>query len=254
MIDFGAGVLYGIQTHDVSGTAVSNPTPVQFGTLQEVSLDMSFENKKLYGNKQFPIAVGRGKGTIGLKAKMADIDGNMLANLFFGNSQSAGIKNVVNNFAAAVPATPGPYTVTIAPPNSGTFVKNLGVMNASTGLPLTRVASAPATGEYSVDEATGIYTFASADQGLGVLISYEYAKTGTVGSYGTISNQLMGYSPFFMVELSKSYQGKNLLFKFNRCTSSKLALPFKNEDFAMPDFEVDVMADDAGNIGTYAFS
>lgn len=254
MIDFGAGVLYGIQTHDVSGVVVSNPTPIQFGTLQEVSLDMSFENKKLYGNKQFPIAVGRGKGSISMKAKMADIDGAMLGNLFFGNGSAAGIKNVVNNFAAGIPATPGPYTITIAPPSSGTFVKNLGVMNASTGLPLTRVASAPETGQYSVDEATGIYTFAAADQAGSVLISYEYSATSTSAKYGTISNQLMGYSPFFMVELSKSYQGKSLLLKFNRCTSAKLALPFKNEDFAMPDFEIDAMADDAGNIGTWAQS
>lgn len=248
MIQFGAGVLFGVQTHDVNGTAVANPTPVQFGTLQEVGLDMSFENKKLYGNKQFPIAVGRGKGSISMKAKMADIDGAMLANLFFGNGASAGIKSTVNNYAAAIPTTP--YQIVVTPPNSGSFVTDLGVINASTGLPMTRVASAPATGQYSV--SAGTYTFAAADTGLGVLISYEYSATSTSAKYGSISNQLMGYSPFFMCELSNSYQGKSLLLKFNRCTSSKLALPFKNEDFMMPDFEFEAMADDAGNIGTWA--
>ena len=60
MIQFGAGSLFAIPTHDANGAAITTPTPIQFGTLQEVGLDASFDSKKLYGNKQFPIAVARG--------------------------------------------------------------------------------------------------------------------------------------------------------------------------------------------------
>ena len=63
---FGAGVLYATQLTDASGNALAaNVTsPVKFGVLQEVSLDVSFDTKMLYGNQQFPIAVGRGKGKV----------------------------------------------------------------------------------------------------------------------------------------------------------------------------------------------
>ncbi|MFH4180992.1 hypothetical protein WDA55_23325, partial [Acinetobacter baumannii] len=59
---------------------------------------------------------------------------------------------------------PAGGTVTPVVPNSGTFVKDLGVTDAI-AIPLKRVASAPATGQYSVDAATGAYTFAAADVG-----------------------------------------------------------------------------------------
>ncbi len=252
MIQFGAGYLYGVPTHDQTGAAIANPTPIQFGTMQEVGVDMSFDAKKLYGAKQFPVAVARGKGSLSFKAKVADIDGNVLSGLFFGHTPTAGIKATVNNFAAAIPASP--YTVTVTPPSTGTYVTDLGVIDASTGLAMKRVASAPATGQYSVNTSTGAYTFAAADTGKGVLISYEYSATSTTALSGAISNQLMGYSPFFSVTMNNSYQGKVLTLKFNRCMSSKFSLPFKNEDFTVPDFEFEAMADDAGNIGYWAMS
>lgn len=250
-IQFGAGALFGVQTHDASGAAVSNPTPVQFGTLQEIGFDMSFDAKKLYGAKQFPIAVGRGKGNLSFKAKMADIDGRVLSDLVFGQASSAGIKSTVNNFAAAVPAST-PWTITISPPGSGTFAADLGVIDATTGAPLTRVATAPTAGQYSVSVGTGVYTFASADANKAILISYEYTATSTSAKYGLITNQYMGYSPFFSAVLNNSYQGKSITLHFNRCMSSKFSMPFKNEDFAVPDFEFEAMADDAGNIGYWA--
>lgn len=249
-IQFGVGALYTTQLQDAAGNAIANPTPIQFATLQEVGVDMSFDAKTLYGQKQFPLAVGRGKGKIACKAKLADIDGRVLSDLVFGQSSSAGIRMTVNNFAAAIPATP--FQVTIAPPNAGTYTEDLGVIDAGTGLPMKRVASAPATGEYSVTVATGVYTFASADTGKAILISYAYSATSTTAKYGKFSNQFMGYAPFFSVTLQNDYAGSSLMLKFNRCMSSKFSFPFKNEDFTMPDFEFEVMADAAGDIGTWA--
>ena len=72
--------------------------------------------------------------------------------------------------AWTVPGTP--YQVTAQAP-FGDFVVDTGVTYAATGAALTKVASAPATGQYAVD-TTGKYTFAAGDAGQGVLINYGY--------------------------------------------------------------------------------
>lgn len=246
MISFGAGKLLCVPLTDQTGTAVSNPTPVQLGVLQDVAVDLSFEMKMLYGEKQFPVAVGRGKGKLGFKAKIGRIDGKVLGSLFLGQTGAATQKAAVVDFAATIPTTP--FQVTITPPSSGTFVADLGVYFVATGVQLTRVASSPATGQYSVNAGTGVYTFAAADTGLGVLINYEYTAAAGGESFA-MSNQLMGYAPQFSALLYAPYQGKKLVMKLNACISSKLSLPFKNDDFTVPDFDADAFADSAGNLG-----
>ena len=81
----------------------------------------------------------------------------------------------------SVPVTPGPYTLTtdtFAQPY-GAWASDGGVSYAN-GTPLTKIASGvPTVGQYSVgapDTTTLIatYTFAAADQGAAILISYSY--------------------------------------------------------------------------------
>lgn len=247
MINFGSGKIIAVPTNLADGTAIANPTPVVLGTMQEVSLDLSVETKPLYGAKRYPIAVGQGKGKTEIKAKYAEIDGAILGSLFFGKASAAGIKAAVFDSAATIPATPGPYTLTVAPPSSGTFVSDLGVFDATAGTQFTRVASAPATGQYSVTSG-GVYTFASADQGKAVKISYEYS-TSSGGQVWTMTNEVMGYTPSFTLLLQNSFDGKNLVCKLNRAVSGKLSLPFKADDFAVYDFEAEAFADAAGNLG-----
>jgi hypothetical protein len=83
MFEFGAGTLWGFP---VGGNTAANPTPMKFGTLQDVSLDISGDVKQLYGQKQFPEAVARGKCKITGKSKFAAINGKMLNDLFFGQT------------------------------------------------------------------------------------------------------------------------------------------------------------------------
>lgn len=246
MINFGAGKIIAVPTNLADGTAIANPTPVVLGTMQDISLDLSVEIKSLYGSKRYPIAIGQGKGKTEIKAKYAEIDGGILGSLFFGKASTAGIKAAVFDFAATIPATP--FQLTIAPPSSGTFVTDLGVINADTGVQLTRVASSPATGEYSVNTGTGVYTFATADEGDDIQISYEYSAASG-GKIWTITNESMGYTPSFTLLLQNSYDGKTLVCKLNRAVSGKLALPLKSDDFAIYDFEAEAFADAAGNIG-----
>lgn len=246
MINFGAGKLIAVPTNLADGTPIANPTPVILGTMQDISLDLSVELKTLYGSKRYPIAVGQGKGKTEIKAKYAEIDGGILGSLFFGKAAAAGIKAAVFDSAGTIPTTP--FQLTMAPPSSGTFVADLGVEFATTGVQLTRVASAPAAGQYSVNVATGVYTFAAADTGKAVRVSYEYSAA-TGGQVWTMTNETMGYTPSFTLLLQNGYDGKNLVCKLNRCVSGKLSLPLKSDDFAIYDFDAEAFADSAGSLG-----
>lgn len=247
MISFGAGKLIAVPTNLADGTAIANPTPVVLGILQEVSLDISVDTKTLYGANMYPVAVAQGKAKIGIKAKYADISGGVMGGLYFGQNATNSIKDMALDVAGTIPSTP--FTVTPTVPASGTYVADLGVFDATTGAQYTRVASAPATGQYSVNTTTGVYTFAAADTTKTVTFNFEYSATSTTAQLFTINNRQMGYTPSFSVMLKGSYDGKDIIAKFYRGVSSKLSMPFKNEDFSVPDFEADFFANSAGNVG-----
>jgi len=247
---FGAGVLIGTPLTDSTGTAIANPTPVEFGKLQEVSLDISFENKPLYGSNQFPVAVGRGKGKVSGKAKAAQLNGALLNSVVFGQTVSSGIlSDVYDTTGAAIPGTP--YQITPSVPGSGTWARDLGVKD-SNGVPMTRVASAPATGQYSV--AAGVYTFASADTTKTVFISYQYTATSTTAKKSTVQNVLMGYAPSFSADLYFPYSGKTLAIYLRNAISTKLTLASKLDDFLLPEFDFEGFADSSGNVFDWAVS
>ena len=246
MINFGAGKLIAVPTNLADGTAIANPTPVILGTMQDIALDLSTEIKTLYGSKRYPIAVGQGKGKTEIKAKYAEIDGAILGSLFFGKAATTGIKSAVFDAASTIPTTP--FQVTIAPPNSGTFVADLGVIFSATGVQLTRVASAPAVSQYSLNAATGVYTFNTADSAKAVAISYEYTAAAG-GQVWAMTNDIMGYTPSFSMLLQNTFNGKSLVVKLNRCVSGKLSLPLKSDDFAIYDFEASAFADSANSLG-----
>jgi hypothetical protein len=165
---------------------------------------------QLYGQKQFPEAVARGKCKITGKAKFAYINGKQLNDIFFGQTLGVGMKQISLDEAATIPATP--FQVTVA--NAANYVNDVrgdqGVRyttGAKAGQPLTKVASSPAAGQYSVNTATGVYTFAAADTGSAVIISYLF----TVAASGTqlnITNQLMGFAPTVQISSQRDLQRK----------------------------------------------
>lgn len=247
---FGSGILWGTPTADANGNAIANPTPVKFGVLQECSVDISFDTKTLHGQNQFPVAVGRGKGKISGSAKFAQVNGAMINSLFFGQTLSSGIVSDYNDTTGnVIPTTP--FTITPTVPSSGTWSTDLGVINSS-GVPMTRVASAPTTGQYSV--AAGVYTFAAADTGQTVFINYQYTATSTTAKKSTVINLPMGYAPTFRIDLYTPYQGKSMILTLPSCIASKLALATKQDDFVIPDFGFEAFADAAGNVMTWATS
>jgi hypothetical protein len=245
---FGAGTIFARQLTDASGNAIVNPTPVKLGVMQEVSIDASFDVKPLYGQNQFPVAMGRGKGKLTGKAKVAQINGGLLNGIIFGQTLATGLVAVFNTTSPSTVAA----NVTITPPGTGVFQKDLGVIDAS-AIAYTRVASAPTTGQYSVNEATGAYTFAAADVGKQVLINYSYTAT-TGGNKSSVANLPMGYAPTFSLDLALNYNGKNGAIQLGNCTSDKLTIATKLDDFTVPEFSFQAFADASGNVMTYSFT
>ena len=242
MYSFGSGVLIGTRT-DIVGA-----TPVNFGLVQEVTIEEAASVKELYGQFQHPIAIARGTIKTTGKAKVARISGLAFASLFYGVTPVAG--QVATAFAeAAVVGVSAPYSAT--PANSAAFGDDAGVVYAATGLPLIKVASTPAVGQYAL--SAGVYSFASGDAGKAVLLTYTYAITGS-GQKFAVTNQLTGTTPTFQAQFFTTFQGQAVSLKLNMCTSSKLSFQTKLEDFVVPEFDFSCFADSTGTVMTWSFA
>ena len=244
---FGAGKIFATPMQDIYGNPITNGTPVEVGVLQTTSVDISYDLKELYGRGQFAVDAARGKGSIKCKSTMGRINGALLNSIFFGGVVTeGGITAIAQTINGEVIPSQTP-TLTPTVPNTGTFVKDLGVTDGK-AIPLKRVASAPVAGQYSVNETTGAYTFASADAGKTVFISFKYSATVAGAKSGIVNNLDMGYTPEFAVDLMRDYKGKFMNMEFYRCTSGKLAFSSKQDDYDLPEFEWQPMADDLNRV------
>lgn len=235
---FGTGQLFAVP--DGGGN------PLRMGALQDVSVEFSADIKTLHGQSQFPLAVARGKSKVEGKIGTANIDVQAYNEIYFGQPQgvTAGTTRQAINEAASIPASPGPYTVTVA--NSANFYLDLGVMDVTTGAPYKQVSSAPAAGQYTV--AAGVYTFNASDAEKGILINYLYQDT-TAGGTLELTNQLMGLAPYFQLVASQFFDSKVFTLVLYKVTAEKLSLPFKQDDFLIPEMGFQAQANDAGSIG-----
>lgn len=230
---FGSGELWAIGQND--------PTPIKFGTLQNVQVDYNSNVVELHGAKQLPVAVGRGKMKVSGKAQFASIDARVMSNLFFGVASTTGKNRVASNEVGTV------ATAKITVANAATFVLDLGVVDKLTGTPLKRVTGTPAVGEYSV--AAGVYTFDATANGKDMYIDYEYSVTGS-GNTIVLTNQNLGEQPVFKLVLRSSYNNKQTVITFNRCVATSYTFQTQQENFTIPDFAFSAFTDDADELGT----
>lgn len=239
---FGAGDVYAL---------VQGLTPVKFGVLQDIEIDISGAVAELYGQYQFPVAAARGKGKISGKAKMGQFDVNLFNSIYYGGAISQGTYNKeVTNEAHTAGASAPTTTATL----SSGGITDLGVYYSATGVQLTySTAAAPTIGNYAVVPATGVYTVSTAEaSSTPFLLNYAYPET--TGNQLVVSNQLMGIQPVFelrMYEGFTDFAGRtNFDIKLNRCISTKMNFPFKNSDFMVADFEFSAFADSTGGLFT----
>ena len=249
MFVFGSGVLIGTQLN------VPNPTPINFGLIQKVSVDTSVSVKELYGQYAFPVAVGSGTRKVTCKASLARFSAQALGRLLVQPDAGFGFDDLAFAEVHTIPGT-GPFTITVA--NDAHFVADQGVTYAANGLPLVCVASSPATGQYTVNQTTGVYTFAPAITGVSVLITYTYTaikshvdelseprdRQPSVGPTSTFTATLFSTDPTTNAQFSVT---------LNQCVASKFSFDTNIEDFAKPDFEFQAFANAAGQVMTFNF-
>jgi len=239
---FGAGYLFGIP----SG---ANPTPVMFGAVQDTAVDFSFDLKALYGQSQFALEQARGKGKIDIKAAVGRFDPNLFNQIYFGQTTSVG--EVLNSISESAAIPGSPYQVTAA--NGASFKTDLGVYSITLGRFLTRVAAAPATGQYAVNTTTGVYTFAAADTGGLIKLNYTYSSASTGTTIAGV-NTLIGSGPIFSLQLVNQFKGKSISLTFPAVQASKLGLPLKLDDFSLPSLDMSAQDDGTGNVFSWTMT
>lgn len=235
---FGTGQLYAMP--------VGGGNPLRLGALQDVMVDISGDIKQLHGQYQYPLDVARGKSKIEGKIGTANIDVAAFNQVFFDATLASNSEKLqATNETGTIPTTP--FQITVA--NGATFYLDLGVYNVTNSIQMTQVASAPATGQYSVNSTTGVYTFNTADSGDSVLINYLYtAATANSGTL-TITNNLMGDTPKFQLVASQVYNSKQFTMILYSCTADKLSLPLKQDDYMIPEISFQAQANDANQVG-----
>ena len=235
MFVFGSGVLIGTP---------QGGAPINFGLAQEVTLNVAATTKALYGQYNFPVAIGAGTRKMTGKAKLARLSGQALGSLFFSISPTTGSTLTQFGEAGIVPAS-SPYTYSAL--NRATFSLDQGVVYATSGLPLKQVAASPGLGQYTA--AAGIYTFSAADSGAAVLVSYTYANAAA-GESIAVATQLIGPTISFSANLfaTDPTTGRQFSVLLYNCVAEKLALGTKLEDFVLPELDFQCFANAAGQV------
>lgn len=239
---------YVFATGQLYATPVGGGAPLRVGALQDVSVEFSGDVKQLFGQYQFPLDVARGKTKVEGKIGTGNIDVSSFNQLFFGQTVTANAQKVqAQNEAHTIPVTPGPYTVTAA--NAADFYLDLGVYLVSTGEMLRQVSGAPASGEYSVNAGTGVYTFNAAQQGAAILLNYIYDSTTTGSGTLDINNQLMGVTPKFQLLASQTYNNKTFTLCLYSVVADKLSMPLKQDDYLISEVSYQASANATNQIG-----
>jgi hypothetical protein len=246
-IQFGAGQIF---MNPNGGNLPTNKTPQILATLQDFSLDISATIKDLRGQYQFPDDTAISDKKITWKSGSGRFDIDLFNNTFFGESaiSTGGAPQSVQE-AHNIPATT-PFTVTVTL-IADTPITDLGVQYSSTGQKFTKVAAGPTVGQYSF--SAGVYTFAAADAGVAVLISYNY--TLTTGRILTVNQHTQGFGPALEIFASLPYQEitasvPNYVHLYS-AKVTKLGIPLKRADYLICDLEGEAYANAAGAVADF---
>jgi hypothetical protein len=143
------------------------------------------------------------------------------------------------------------FSPTYSTANQVSFATDLGVTYAATGVALTYTASAPIQGQYTV--SGGVYIFSASDAAAALYVNYTYTSS-TAGLTVSITNQLMGFSPTFRLIANTPFRGNSMTLTLNACISESLAFATKQDDFAIPELDIQAFADASGTIGSLSVS
>ncbi len=242
---FGTGLL----TLTPNLTAPVTPTVV--AVLQDISLDVSYKVVDLIGNLQVAVDKAKADLKVSGKFKTGYFAGGLIQAILAGSTSAVGsVQPIVSEQFTLAGAT---YTTS----KGALTVSDLGVFDTTANKFLTRVTSAPATGQYSFTEATGVYLFNATDNTHIIQVSYSYTAAA-VGTTISLTNQMMGANTTFGMRLFNNYAaaaaGANIAsasgILLPVVTIPKLSLAFKNSGFMEKSVDFECSANAAGQVAT----
>jgi hypothetical protein len=246
---FGTGRLLASQI----GSAGVLASPIEFGILQDTTVDLKIDLKELWGGNRFPVSVVDGKGSIDITAKSARISAGQIALAFGGTSSQGGGVQIIQDELHVVAAN----IVTLAnTPNTAVALPFVMATIGGVQTFYTVLTSGPAVAGVSCVLAGSVLTFAVADNGVTALSTYYSTVTGAADFSVTVANPLVASAPAFQVALSCKTNNPNnnlpssLILEFNRVIPAGMKLDIKVDDFLIPDFTMKCFADGNNQIGT----
>lgn len=242
---FGAGRFFGV-------AGIANPTPARALVPQSQSIDFKRKLESLFGERQLAVEIGAGELEITGKVEFGKVQPRFFADIVLGDGATTGSYLEADAEAGTVPAS-STYVITVT--NAATYKFDLGVRNGDTGALYARVAngSEVAGKSYSVNEVTGVYTFASGDASANVKISYAYGVSST-GETIVMANQLQGKTGAFKAVHVLPWGTEQDMFVFNNCLAGSSGISAKKSGFGMFTLDYTAAADADGNVGTATFA
>jgi len=244
MFFFGGGDAF---VSPYAGSLATNSAVTQLFALQETTIDISAGTKNMMGKQQFPLAVARTEGKITVKVKFGAQYQKIWNDVFFGSAGTLSTGQEIG--VARSPQTLSSHAVTVTPPNSGIFARDMGVFDVTTGKLMYEVASGPTAGQ-TYTRSGAVYTFATGN-GSNVLISYTY--TATSGFSSSIANGAMGSQPILNFTVMNAQYvnlngAQNVLIQVPACIPSKMSQPMKYNDWSYCELDLEAFSDNLGNV------
>ena len=149
----------------------ANPANIDLAVISSLKFDHEEEDVDLEGDGldvlDSYVASRKVTGTI----EVSEFSSKLVNMVTTGVTVTPSLSKIGATHSAVVPTTPFQIT---PPATGGTWDTTLVVVDLTAGKQLTQVASAPATGQFSV--TAGVYTFASADTGHTIFFRYRLAS------------------------------------------------------------------------------
>ena len=222
MINFNAGDVW------VKESSGANPKTFKAAKLISASVDIEGSPVELETNREFAEDVASGRKKITGQIVIGEFQ-PAFKKAHFGSggvAETTGYEEMVT--LSEAPGVDNTITAT-----GGGPIEDFGVRNASTRAEFVRVASAPATGQYSVNETTGAYTTAAADQAVVLEVTYAKAVAGS-GTTLEFTNDTMGAAPLYKFRLWSTYRTNGVGLYLPAVVFLGMGMPFTSGEHSRP--------------------
>jgi|ERR1700722_217940 len=252
-IQVGTGVIF---VNPSGGNLASNVTPFRPFTIQNFDLTVKGKVQKLMGQYNTAENLARVDQEFSFKFEMGRVDFFALNQMFYADTFAGGGHVVQVTEQHTVPAT-SPYTITIAPPSSGTFYQDLAVEYAGAfGARFVKGTPSATAGIYSVVETTGVFTFASGDASAAIQISYAYTIASTPGTGYQANGQFQGWCPALDLWVYENYKGNYLAtangtIHLTNAVLAEIGYSHKRDNYEMCSISGECAMNNSGLIAEY---